>query len=132
LIRKYRSRDCEKCLKQKDCTKTKDGLRIVNRDPYGEERNAMDKKMQMPESKEIYKLRKETVEPVFGDIKGNKGVTGFLTRGSKKVKTEMNLISIANNVYRFHLRQSKPISGGFALECNRFYIRSFLFFSLTS
>ncbi len=38
-----------------------------------EERNAMDKKMQMPESKEIYKLRKEIVEPVFGDIKRIKG-----------------------------------------------------------
>ncbi len=32
-------------------------------------RNAMNKKMQLPESKEIYKLTKEIVEPVFGDIK---------------------------------------------------------------
>jgi transposase len=74
----------------------------------------MDKKMQMPESKEIYKLRKEIIEPVFGDIKENKGVTGFLTRGLNMVKTEMNLISIANNIYRFHLRRSKPVSGRFA------------------
>ncbi len=65
--------------------------------------------------KEIYKLRKEIVEPVFGDIKENKGVTGFLTRGFKMVKTEMNLISIASNIYRFHLRKNKSASGGFAL-----------------
>ena len=70
----------------------------------------MDKKMQMPESKEIYKLRKENVEPVFGDIKENKGVTGFLTRGLRMVKTEMNLISIANNISRFHLRKISTIS----------------------
>ncbi len=61
-----------------------------------------------------YKLRKEIVEPVFGDIKENKGVTGFLTRGLRMVKTEMNLISIANNIYRFHLRRDKPVSGEFA------------------
>ncbi len=63
--------------------------------------------MQMPKSKEIYKLRKENVEPVFGDIKENKGVTGFLTRGLRMVKTEMNLISIGNNICRFHLRKDK-------------------------
>ncbi len=115
LIRKYRGEDCENCLKQKECTRSKDGIRIVKRDPYEEERNAMDKKMQMPESKEIYKLRKEIVEPVFGDIKENKGITGFLTRGLRMVKTEMNLISIAGNIYRFHLRKNKSVSGGFAL-----------------
>jgi transposase len=115
LIKKYRSGDCENCLKQKECTRTKDGRRIVNRDPYEEERNAMDKKMQLPESKEIYKLRKEIVEPVFGDIKENKGITRFLTRGLKMVKTEMNLISIANNICRFHLRKNKRASIGFAL-----------------
>ncbi len=109
-FRKYRGGDCRNCLKKKDCTKTKGGIRIVKRDSYDDERVAMDKKMQMPESKEIYKLRKEIVEPVFGDIKENKGVTGFLTRGLKMVRTEMNLISTANNIYRIHLRKSKPVS----------------------
>lgn len=90
----------------------------------------MDKKMQLPESKEIYKLRKEIVEPVFGDIKENKGITGFLTRGLKMVKTEMNLISIANNICPFHLRKNKRTSGGFALECNRFLYTLILIFSL--
>ena len=104
---KYRGGDCENCMRQKECTKTKDGIRIVKRDLYDEERRGMDKKMQMPESKKIYKLRKENVEPVFGDIKENKGVTGFLTRGLRMVKTEMNLISIANNICRLHLRKDK-------------------------
>lgn len=105
FFRKYRGADCEKCLNQKECTKAKDGIRIVKRDLYEDERNAMDKKMQMTESKDIYKLRKETVEPVFGDIKENKGVTGFLTRGLNMVKAEMNLISIASNINRFHFRK---------------------------
>lgn len=106
-FRKYKGVDCQNCMRQKECTKAKDGIRIVKRDPYDEERQGMDKKMQMPQSKEIYKLRKENVEPVFGDIKENKGVPGFLTRGLRMVKTEMNLISIANNICRLHLRRDK-------------------------
>jgi len=98
-----------KLSETKECTKRKNGIRIVKMYPYEEERHAMDRKMQLPESKEIYKLRKEIVEPVFGDIKGNKGVTVFL-QGIKDGQTEMNLISIANNIYRFHLRKSKPVS----------------------
>lgn len=113
-IRKYRGDDCVNCPKQKECTKRKDGIRIVKMYPYEEERHAMDKKMQLPESMEIYKLRKEIVEPVFGDIKENKSVTGFLTRGLGMVKTEINLICIANNLYRFHLRKSKPVPIGVA------------------
>ena len=31
-IRKYRGVDCENCLKQKECTRTKDGIRIVKKD----------------------------------------------------------------------------------------------------
>ena len=33
---KYRGEDCENCMRQKECTKTKDGKRIVKRDPYDE------------------------------------------------------------------------------------------------
>jgi hypothetical protein len=41
----------------------------------------MREKMKTPRAKEIYALRSRTVEPVFGDIKENKGLTSFLTRG---------------------------------------------------
>jgi len=84
-FRKYRGEDCENCMKQKECTKTKDGIRIVKRDLYDEERQGMDKKMQMPESKKIYKLRKENVEPVFGDIKrlSEKSIFGGILTRSK-------------------------------------------------
>lgn len=79
-------------MRQKECTKTKDGIRIVKRDPYDEERQGMEKKMQMRESRETYKLRKENVEPVFGDIKEKKGVTGFLTGGLRMVNIEKRII----------------------------------------
>jgi len=54
--------------------------------------------MKTEKAKQIYSLRKQTVEPVFGDIKQNKGLTEFLTRSLKTVKTEFNLICIGNNI----------------------------------
>jgi len=77
--------------------------------PHEEERKAMEEKMQTSEAKEIFKLRKQIVEPVFGDIKENKGVTTFLTRGLKSVKSEFNLIGIANNIIRIHKKINKSL-----------------------
>ena len=104
IIRKYRGVDCENCLKQKECTKTKEGIRIVKMFPFEEERQVLDEKMKTVEGKKVYNLRKQIVEPVFGDIRENKGVMNFITRGLETVKTEFNLICSANNIRRIHLK----------------------------
>jgi transposase len=62
------------------------------------------KKMATEKAQEIYKLRKQIIEPVFGDIKENKGMRGFLTRGLKTVKGEFNLICAAVNIKRILVR----------------------------
>jgi transposase len=45
-----------------------------------------------------YRLRKITVEPVFGQIKQPGGFRQFLLRGLDKVKHEWNLVCIAHNL----------------------------------
>jgi transposase len=65
---------------------------------YFRERLRMRDKMQKPESKEVYRLRKCTVEPVIGNIKQNLGFREFLLKGLDNVKIEMNLVSIAHNL----------------------------------
>jgi transposase len=45
-----------------------------------------------------YRLRKQTVEPVFGQIKAGRGFRQFLLRGLKKVSSEWRLICVAHNV----------------------------------
>ena len=55
-------------------------------------------KMKTLGAKEVYAMRSRTVEPVFGDIKENKGLSSFLTRGIEKVKVEFNLACIATNL----------------------------------
>ncbi len=58
--------------------------------------------MQTDEGREIYSLRKITVEPVYGHIKQNLGFREFLLRGLEKVKIEINLVSIAHNLAKIH------------------------------
>jgi Transposase DDE domain len=45
-----------------------------------------------------YRLRKQVVEPVFGQIKGARGFQQFLLRGIEKVKHEWALICTAHNL----------------------------------
>lgn len=52
--------------------------------------------------REIYKQRKETVEPVFGIIKSVLGLRQFLLRGLDKVSIEWNLATLAYNMKRLH------------------------------
>lgn len=86
MIRHYRGKACAACSQQQNCTKTRDGIRYLKMFPHEMQRNAMAKKMATEKAQEIYKLRQQIIEPVFGDIKENKGMRGFLTRGLKDGK----------------------------------------------
>ena len=47
-----------------------------------------------------YRLRKQIVEPVFGQIKHVRGFRQFLLRGLQKVKAEWALICTAHNLLK--------------------------------
>jgi len=60
----------------------------------------MKAKLETEHAKALYKLRKQSVEPVFGIVKSAMGFTRFLLRGLDKVKTEWSLVCIAYNCRR--------------------------------
>jgi transposase len=62
----------------------------------------MAEKLKTKEGREIYKKRKETVEPVFGIIKSAMGFRQFLLRGLEKVSTEWELVKAAYNFKKLH------------------------------
>ena len=65
-------------------------------------------KLKTSEGSELYKLRKQTVEPVFGIIKHCMRFRQFLMRGKEKVTGEWNLVCTAYNLKRtFNLIQSQ-------------------------
>ena len=49
-----------------------------------------------------YRLRKQTVEPVFGQIKQARGFRQFLLRGLDKVPHEWGLVCLASNLLKLH------------------------------
>ena len=53
----------------------------------------------------LYRLRKQTVEPVFGVIKEAMGIRRFLLRGLRKVEGEWELVCLAYNVRRLFALQ---------------------------
>jgi len=50
----------------------------------------------------LYKLRQQTVEPVFGIIKSVLGFRQFRLRGRAKVALEWTLVCLAYNLKRLH------------------------------
>jgi transposase len=54
---------------------------------------------------ERYAKRKQTVEPLYGDTKHNKGFTRFHRRGRMKVRTEFRLLMMAHNLTKVHRHQ---------------------------
>ena len=97
-VRAYKGVGCLSCQSQSKCTKRRNGIRYLKMLPYEGERNIMIAKMKTEEAKEIYKIRWQTVEPVFGDMKENKGFRTFLTRGIEGVRTEFNIVCAARNI----------------------------------
>jgi hypothetical protein len=60
--------------------------------------SAMRQRLRRAGRRSRYRLRKQVVEPVFGQIKGARGFQQFLLRGLDKVKREWALICTAHNL----------------------------------
>lgn len=65
-------------------------------------RNTMRERLASPEGKAIYKLRKQTVEPVFGQIKEARGFRRFLRRGLAAVESEWTMACTVHNLLKLH------------------------------
>ena len=65
-------------------------------------RNIMRDRLTTTEGKEAYKLRKQTVEPVFGQIKSARNFRQFLRRGKTAVEAEWSMLCTAHNLLKLH------------------------------
>jgi DDE family transposase len=60
--------------------------------------------------RERYGKRKQTVEPLYGDTKHNKGFIRFHRRGRMKVRTEFRLLMMAHNLTKVHRQQIAAVA----------------------
>jgi transposase len=61
---------------------------------------AMAWRLQTPQGKELYALRKQIPEPVFGIVKSVMGFRQFLMRGLERVRGEWSLVTMSWNIKR--------------------------------
>lgn len=65
-------------------------------------------RLQTTAGKALYKLRQQTVEPIFGIIKSVLGFRQFRLRGREKVTLEWTLVCLAYNLKRLHRLGAGP------------------------
>jgi Transposase DDE domain len=51
---------------------------------------------------ELYLRRQSLVEPVFGQVKSNRGANRFLRRGRSAVRSEWRLLTATHNLLKLH------------------------------
>ena len=69
-------------------------------DEEADVKERMKHRLRTKEGREIYKLRKQTVEPVFGIIKEAMGFRQMSMRGKEKAETEWKLVCLSYNLKR--------------------------------
>jgi Transposase DDE domain len=75
-------------------------------------RAAMTAKLASPDGKVRYALRKQTVEPVFGQIKEVRGARRFMRRGLAACEAEWKLLCGTHNLLKlWRYRATQPLAG---------------------
>jgi transposase len=83
-------------------------------EPLAEDASAQEKmahRMKTQTGKTLYKLRKQTVEPVFGIIKEVLGFRRFLLRGRERVSLEWLLVCVSYNLKRMFTLKKLAATG---------------------
>ncbi len=62
----------------------------------------MERELLTERGRELYKLRSQTVEPVFGQIKSARGLDGFMRRGIDAADSEWKIISLTHNLLKLY------------------------------
>jgi transposase len=94
----YKCEDCLNCPHHDECVGKRTKQRALHAVTGDKLFNRIREKLQTPTGKEARKLRQQTVERSFGDIKENKNLRSFLVTGIEKVKTEFKLAIITHNL----------------------------------
>jgi len=97
--------DCVPCTRRKECLRTpeKTQIRQVSffqgkRDPKENHIDRMKVKIDSDLGKEMITRRFATVEPVFGNLRGNKRLHRFTLRGKTKVDGQWKLYCMMHNI----------------------------------
>lgn len=88
---------CMACEQATMCVKDPQKGRTVKRHEHQDKVEALQARMATPQAKALYKLRGQTVELSFADIKEHRSLRRFSGCGLTRARTEVGLITLAHN-----------------------------------
>lgn len=89
---------CQACPLREACTTSKKGGRSVQRSEHDDLIVAHRAWMETAEAKAVYRLRGQTIEIVFADVKEHRGLRRFSGHGLDRVRTEFALEVLLHNL----------------------------------
>ena len=78
---------CQACPLASQCTRTPERGRIIKRSEHDDLYDALRRRMRQPEGQAVYKLRKQTVERQFADLKQHRGLRQFVSFGLERAES---------------------------------------------
>ena len=106
-IYKCKKDKCLNCPLRSKCTKSKNSAKSISRHVWQEFIEQIDELRYTETFKEIYPLRKETIERVFGDCKENMGLRFTRVRGLEKNRCNASMIFACHNLKKMALWKRK-------------------------
>jgi len=106
---------CQACPLREQCTTSKKSGRSVQRSEHEDLIIAHRAWMETAEAKAVYRLRGQTIEIVFADVKEHRGLRRFSGHGLDRVRTEFALEVLLHNLLVVH-RSLRQRSNGEAVK----------------
>jgi hypothetical protein len=104
MMETYRgdTQTCQACPLREKCTTSKKSGRSVQRSEHEDLIQAHRAWMETAEAKTVYRLRGQTIEIVFADVKEHRGLRRFSGHGLTRVRTEFALEVLLHNLLVVH------------------------------
>ncbi|MBV8893514.1 MAG: IS1182 family transposase [Acidobacteria bacterium] len=103
---------CQACPRQPECTRTPHKGRTVSRLEHEELVEALRERMQPDAAKKLYKLRSQTVELSYADLKEHRDLRRFHGRGLRRVRAEVGCLVVTHNLLHVESQVSRPPRAG--------------------
>ena len=103
---------CLACPRQPACTRTPAKGRTVSRMKHEDLLDALRDRMAGDDAKRLYRLRSQTVELTYADMKEHRGLRRFHGRGLRRVKAELGTWVLAHNLRHIEVHRHAAARDG--------------------
>jgi transposase len=89
---------CQECSRKSACTSNPQGGRTISRLEHEDLIEQLRRRMETPEAKALYKLRRQTVELRYADLKEHRSLRRFTGHGLRRARAQIAALVLAHNL----------------------------------